>query len=153
MPKALMTSTSNCKFYARGAFSESNTTDRYLIRIEPIIKHLASHWERVFAQRMPRVLQSFSRASKNLLTAFHRDVEMRSIEVGAGTAGITMLGQQLRNYEGIFNQVTQQMGDVINNLQREANREFTPVIARNLSTAYDWCANESGKVIARPFHG
>jgi hypothetical protein len=36
------------------------------------------------------------------------------------------------------------MIELINNLQREANREFTPVIARNLSTAYDWCANESG---------
>ena len=58
---------------------------------------------------------------------------------------MVLLGQQLRNYENIFTQLAPQMTEVINNLQREANREFTPVIARNLSSAYDWCANESGK--------
>jgi hypothetical protein len=92
---------------------------------------------------MPRV-QSFGSSSKHLLTAFHRDIESRSIKAGAGTAGVAMLGNQLRNYENIFTQVTHQMVEVINHLQREANREFTPVIARNLSTAYDWCAHESG---------
>jgi len=115
-------------------------------RTEPIIKHLASHWERVFAQRMPRVLQSFTRSSRNLLTSFHREIEARSKKAGAGSAGIALLGQQLRNYENIFTQLTNQMVEVINNLQREANREFTPVIARNLSTAYDWCAKESGMI-------
>jgi hypothetical protein len=71
---------------------------------------------------------------------------------GAGSAGIALLGQQLRNYEGIFGQLTTQMIEVINNLQREANREFTPVIARNLSTAYDWCANESGMITSQLCH-
>jgi hypothetical protein len=99
---------------------------------------------------MPRVLQSFTRSSKNLLTAFHKEVEARSMKAGAGSAGIALLGHQLRNYEGIFRQLTTQMMEVINNLQREANREFTPVIARSLSTAYDWCANESG-MITGPF--
>jgi hypothetical protein len=74
------------------------------------------------------------------------------MKAGVGTAGIALLGHQLRNYEAIFVQLTQQMIEVINNLQREANREFTPVIARNLSTAYDWCANESGIVTSLLFH-
>jgi len=95
---------------------------------------------------MPRVLQSFTRSSKNLLTSFHREIEARSLKAGVGSAGMALLGQQLRNYENIFTQLTNQMVEVINNLQREANREFTPVIARNLSTAYDWCANESGMI-------
>jgi hypothetical protein len=97
---------------------------------------------------MPRVLQSFTRAAKTLLNAFHREIESRGMKSGAGSAGIALLGQQIRNYENIFRQVSQQMIELINNLQREANREFTPVIARNLSTAYDWCANESGKITA-----
>jgi hypothetical protein len=66
------------------------------------------------------------------------------MKAGAGSPGIALLGQQLRNYENIFTLLTQQMVEVINNLQREANREFTPVIAHNLATAYDWCAKESG---------
>lgn len=74
------------------------------------------------------------------------------MKAGAGTAGIALLGHQLRNYEAIFVQLSLQMTEVINNLQREANREFTPVIARNLSTAYDWCANESGMIARVLFH-
>ena len=93
---------------------------------------------------MPRVLLSFTRSSKTLLTAFHKDVEARSVKAGVGSAGVQLLGQQLRNYEQIFVTLSGAMMDVVNNLQREANREFTPVIARNLSTAYDWCTAESG---------
>ena len=111
---------------------------------EPIIKHLAGHWERVFAQRLPRGLQNFSRQSKSLLSSVHGEIEARSMKQGAGIAGIAMLRQQLRNYEAIFQTLAGQMGELINAMQREANREFTPVIARNLSSAYDYCSQESG---------
>jgi hypothetical protein len=48
-----------------GIFSNAQGThDLNLQLIEPIIKHLASHWERVFAQRLPRVLQAFSKKKK-----------------------------------------------------------------------------------------
>jgi hypothetical protein len=67
------------------------------------------------------------------------------MKVGAGVAGMAMLAQQLRNYEALFQELATQMGDFIGTIQREANREFTPVIARNLSAAYEWCAAERGK--------
>lgn len=111
---------------------------------EPIIKHLAGHWEKAFARRLPGVLQSFTRKSKGLLTAFHQEIEARSMKQGVGTAGLAMLGQQLRNYEAIFANFTAQMIEVINTLQRDANREFTPVIASKLASAYEWCAAEVG---------
>jgi hypothetical protein len=111
---------------------------------EPIIKHLASHWEKAFARRLPGVLQNFSRKSKNLLTEFHTEIEARSMKQGAGVAGLAMLGQQLRTYEAIFANLTSQMIEVINTLQRDANREFTPVIANKLASAYNWCAAEVG---------
>lgn len=57
-----------------------------------------------------------------------------------------MLAQQLRTYEATFVHLTAEMVDVINALQREANREFVPVIARNLASAYEWCAQETGTV-------
>lgn len=128
-----------------GVFSNSQGLhDLNLQLIEPIIKNLATHWEKVFAQKMPRVLQSFCRLSKNLLITFHRNIEVRSMKNGTGAAGMALLGQQLQNYDALFVTLSQQMVEVINNLQREANREFTPVVARNLSSAYDWCAKESG---------
>lgn len=61
-----------------------------------------------------------------------------------------MLGQQLRNYKAIFQELAAQMGELISSIQREANREFTPVIARNLAAAYDWCAAESGRALPIP---
>lgn len=92
----------------------------------------------------PQVLSSFSRQAKNLLTAFHREIELRTMKTGTGSAGIAMLGQQLKNYEQILATLATQMIEIINGLQREANREFTPVIARNLSSAYDYCTSEVG---------
>ncbi|KAG4443740.1 hypothetical protein IFR05_000829 [Cadophora sp. M221] len=128
-----------------GVFSNAQGTHDFNAQLtEPIIKHLASHWEKAFAQRLPRVLSSFSRQAKGLLTAFHREIELRTMKTGSGSAGVAMLGQQLNIYEQVFAALATQMLEMINGLQREANREFTPVIARNLSTAYDYCANESG---------
>jgi hypothetical protein len=66
------------------------------------------------------------------------------MKMGAGVAGMALLGQQLTNYEAQFRQLPDQLTKIINALQREANREFTPVVARNLATAYDWCTAERG---------
>lgn len=55
-----------------------------------------------------------------------------------------LLGQQLVNYDAKFGTLAQEINEFINGLQREANREFTPVIARNLADAYHHCANEFG---------
>ncbi len=90
------------------------------------------------------MLSSFSKQAKDLLTAFHQEIELRSTKKGGGSVGIALLHQQLKNYETIFAALAQQMTELINGLQREANRQFTPVIAKNLSAAYDWCAAESG---------
>ncbi|RDL34492.1 uncharacterized protein BP5553_07620 [Venustampulla echinocandica] len=112
---------------------------------EPIIKGLANNWEKAFARRLPTVLQSFSRQSKSLLLNFHHEIETRSMQKGVGVAGLTMLGQQLRNYEGLFMNLTHQIVELINQSQRDANREFTPVVASWLSSPYEYCAAEVGQ--------
>ena len=86
-----------------GVFSNAEGPhDLNLQLTEPIFKHLANRWERVFVRRLPQVLQSFSRKDKGILTTFHREIESRSMKQGAGIAGLSMLGQQLQNYEQIF---------------------------------------------------
>jgi len=110
----------------------------------PIVKHLASHWEKAFTRKLPYVLQSFTRKSQSLLTSFHKDIEDRSLKQGAGAAGLMMLGEQLRTYEAIFVNLATQMVELISNLQREANREFVPVVTERLSQTYETCAAESG---------
>jgi len=117
-----------------GVYSNSQGPHDFNAQLcEPIIKHLATNWEKTFAQRLPRVLQNFNRSSKSLLTAFHRDIESHCLKQGTSAASIEMLGQQLRNYEAIFVNLTETMLAVINEQQREVNREFTPVIAERLA--------------------
>jgi len=112
---------------------------------EPIMKGLAGNWERAFARRLPKVIEGFTKKTDAHLKLFHKEFEKRCMKTGAGVAGLAMLGHQLRNYEGIFTQLAQQMVEVINELQREANREFTPMIAANLADSYAWCAAEVGQ--------
>ncbi|CAG8951269.1 hypothetical protein HYFRA_00008018 [Hymenoscyphus fraxineus] len=111
---------------------------------EPIIKGLANNWEKAFARKVPHVLGSFARKSKTLLHQFHKEIEGRSQKAGLGVAGLGMLSQQLRNYEATFAQLGQAMVDLISNAQREANREFTPVVAEALVSSYEFCAAEVG---------
>ena len=128
-----------------GVFTNgSGPHDLNLQLCTPIIKHLASHWEKAFTRRLPFVLQSFTRKSKTLLTSFHQDIEARSLKQGAGAAGLAILGQQLRTYEAIFANLATQMVELISSLQREANREFVPVVTERLLETYDNCAAESG---------
>lgn len=76
--------------------------------------------------------------SKTLLQSFHKDIESRSMKSGAGSAGLGLLGQQLQNYDMQFGQLSERMVECINAQQREANREFTPFIARKLAESYTW---------------
>lgn len=116
------------------------------------MKYLASHWEKNFSRRLPSVLRSFTSKSNLILKNFHKAVEERSQKNGAGIAGLAMLSQQLRTYEATFSILTTEMVEAINNLQREANREFVPVIAKNLSSSYQYCVSEGGMFNFSPFY-
>src|SRR5580693_4259861 len=108
------------------------------------MKQLGSDWERAFARRLPNVLQSYQRSAKTLLQSFHKEIEARAMKTGSGLAGLAILGQQLQTYEAIFKDLTEQMVLIINERQRDANREFTPVIAQHLASAYQYCTDVSG---------
>ncbi|KAF7899405.1 hypothetical protein EAE99_012326 [Botrytis elliptica] len=124
--------------------NKSGTYDFNSDLTEPIMKYLASHWEKNFSRRLPSVLRSFTTNANLILKKFHQAVESRSRRNGSGIAGLSMLSQQLRTYEATFSILTTEMVEAINNLQRDANREFVPVIARNLAPSYQYCASERG---------
>ncbi|KAF7946085.1 uncharacterized protein EAE97_005123 [Botrytis byssoidea] len=124
--------------------NRSGTYDFNSDLTEPIMKYLASHWEKNFSRRLPSVLRTFTTNANLILKKFHQAVESRSRKNGSGIAGLSMLSQQLRTYEATFSILTTEMVEAINNLQRDANREFVPVIAKNLAPSYQYCASESG---------
>ena len=91
------------------------------------------------------MLLGFTRNATNQLKDFHANADSRARKIGAGTAGLYMLQQQLGVYENIFKDLANLIKETVNNIQKEINREFTPVIERAMSAAYTECVDESGK--------
>jgi len=113
--------------------------------VNPIIKKLATGWERAFHNRLPKVFDAFVRDSGKLLHNFHQAVEERARSNGVGLASLSALKTQIYTYEQMFNDLSQTLGAAMNELQREANRDFTPTIADIMRTVYDMFTTECGK--------
>lgn len=111
---------------------------------EPMMKVIASGWEKTFSRRLPMVMAGFVREASKLLQAFHRDVESRARKVGLGIAGLHGLKQQLEVYESILKDLSNAAKEMINNNQKETNRAFVPVIQEAMGPAYDACVAECG---------
>lgn len=110
---------------------------------EPLYKHLASGWEKAFQRRLPHVLKACAKGFASDLRSFHKAVEDHSFSHG-GNPRLGMLAQQLNAYEAVFTDLAGKMVDLINERQRDINREFTPNVCTAMLFAYDVCANESG---------
>ena len=91
------------------------------------------------------VMASFSRNTAASLKKFHKDIEARARQIGAGIAGLHMLGQQVANYENLLKDLSTNVKDSINISQKEINREFVPVIEQAMAAAYEACVEERGK--------
>jgi hypothetical protein len=105
---------------------------------------LATGWERAFQNRLPKALEDFTKDSSKLLHSFHEAVEERARSNGFGLAGLAALKTQIYTYEQLFVDLNQDLLTKMNELQRDANRDFTPTIARIMHTAYDECAGMNG---------
>ncbi|KAK6432460.1 hypothetical protein LTR95_011372 [Oleoguttula sp. CCFEE 5521] len=112
--------------------------------VEPMYKTLASHWERAFQRQLPAILKGFTKSAGTTLKDFHTALEARFSQKGHGLARIGRLRNQLGAYEATFADLAQTMIQGIQERQREINREFTPVIASAMESAYIHCTNESG---------
>ena len=91
------------------------------------------------------VMASFARNAAACLKKFHKDIEARARQIGTGIAGLSMLQQQVGNYESILKDLSTAVKDTINTNQKEINREFVPVIEQAMAAAYEACVEERGK--------
>ncbi|TDZ99668.1 Nuclear GTPase SLIP-GC [Colletotrichum sidae] len=112
---------------------------------EPISRQLASCWDKTFQHRLPQALERFTCHARLLLKDFHEAAINRSGKRDANAAGINMLGQQLRTRNRRIIEIPAKLRTVIQELQREANRGFHPVIAVHMQPAYDRCVLERGE--------
>lgn len=109
-----------------------------------MIKHLSTGWEKAFARNLPRVLDQFRRTTASLLTGFHQAIERCALEMQLGIPGLAMLSQQLKVYSANLADVSGTVREKINATQREASREFIPVIRAAMLAAYNYCNAERG---------
>ena len=128
-----------------GIYSNAQGPHEWNVQLaDPMIRVLASGWEKTFSRRSPAVMASFSKSAGSLLRDFHRDIDNRARKLEAALPGLHMLQQQIRVYDDIFKDLSNTMRDTINAQQKEINREFTPVIERAMGEAYTLCVEEHG---------
>jgi hypothetical protein len=115
------------------------------LRVDPILKRLATGWERAFRIRLPKAFNTYVANSGTIIHNFHETVEERARDNGVGLASLSMLNTQIYNYEQIFKELGILLITQMTELRREANRDLTPTIAQVMSTVYDTCTSETGK--------
>lgn len=110
---------------------------------EPIYKHLANGWEKAFQRRLPHILKACAKGFSNDLRAFHKAIEVHSFSHG-GNPRLGLLSQQLSNYEAVFKDLGSKMIELLNERQRDINREFTPNVCNAMLVVYNICTAEVG---------
>jgi hypothetical protein len=113
--------------------------------MEPIKKRLATNWERAFQKRLPRAMKLYTEVSSKLLHSFHETVDEHLGENGVGRSHLALLKEQTSTYEKLFNGKLGELVASMTELQRNANRDFTPIIAEHMEHAYKLCTEEKGK--------
>lgn len=111
----------------------------------PIAAHLAGGWERAFQRRLPSVLDAFVVKAINMLDNFHKDAVSYAREHFINLSGLSMLDQQLSTYKRQLKEIPAVIGGIIQDIQRDANRSFEPVIGQDMRPAYVRCTDERGK--------
>ncbi|KAH7392794.1 hypothetical protein BKA66DRAFT_567533 [Pyrenochaeta sp. MPI-SDFR-AT-0127] len=113
--------------------------------VDPILKKLASGWERAFQMRLPKAFGTYIGNSNKILHRFHEAIEERAHENGVSLANLSILKTQVHTYEQLFKDLGIVLLTQMTELQREANRDFTPTIANIMHTVYDLCTVEHGQ--------
>ncbi|KAG9597087.1 hypothetical protein KCU86_g8346, partial [Aureobasidium melanogenum] len=128
----------------QGVFTGSGGLSDFNAQLtEPIYRHLANGWEKAFQRRLPHILKACAKGFSNDLRAFHKAIEVHSFSHG-GNPRLGLLSQQLSNYEAVFNDLGSKTTELINERQRDINREFTPNVCNAMLVVYNICTAEAG---------
>ncbi|EAW12439.1 uncharacterized protein ACLA_064100 [Aspergillus clavatus NRRL 1] len=111
--------------------------------IQPIIKAVASGWEKTFSRRIQSLLQGAASDAGRLLKSFHEDIEQEASRNGP-IASLHLLSHQLHNYQELLKDICNENMATIVAQSKEINRMFQPVIGTALEPAYKTCVAERG---------
>ncbi|RMZ67125.1 tat pathway signal sequence [Pyrenophora seminiperda CCB06] len=112
--------------------------------VDPIIKRLVTPWERTFQLHLPKTVKDHVENLAQILDDFYESIQEYADDNGLSLANLSRLKIQVTNY----NQVLKDLGIIIisrmNDLQRNANRDFTPCIKKAMVDVYKQCTIDHG---------
>ncbi|KAI0432051.1 hypothetical protein F5Y09DRAFT_302853 [Xylaria sp. FL1042] len=111
---------------------------------DPISRSLATGWERTFQRRLPSILNLFAKEVAKKLKHFHETAKARAEQRRINAAGLVTLSSQIQAHTRIVESLPDVARQKITESQREASRQFTPVICKAMTDAYTICTNEYG---------
>jgi hypothetical protein len=95
------------------------------------------------------VLEASVVKATNMLDNFHKDAISYAREHFINLSGVSLLDQQLSTYKLRIKEIPAIIAGIIQDIQRDANRSFEPVIERDMQPAYDICTQERGQFAGR----
>ncbi len=87
---------------------------------------------------------TYSEILKSSIKTFHREVIAGAEQRGVGYTSLTMLEQQLQTHIHVIASIPGAVYGIAQDLQRTANRNFTPIIQERMVPAYELSNNERG---------
>ncbi|KAI2638238.1 hypothetical protein GGS21DRAFT_510278 [Xylaria nigripes] len=111
---------------------------------DPIFRSLANSWEQAFQYQLPAVLGGFAKETAEKLEQFHLAAKARAQSRQTNIAGLFILSDQILAHIRTVQALPETIRHRITELQREASRQFTPVIREQMMDAYTICTNEKG---------
>jgi hypothetical protein len=111
---------------------------------DPISRNLATGWERAFQRRLPTILESFAKDTAVRLQRFHQAAKARAEQRHTNITGLVTLSNQILAHMRTVQGIPITIRSKVTELQREANRQFTPVICDAMMKAYTICTDEHG---------
>lgn len=117
--------------------------------MEPLLKQVVSGWERAFVRRVPAVMKQMVKDVSNVVRKFHDTVSSRAQKIGAAGAKMYLLQEQMQVYEREIQRICDASVESLNARQKEANREFRPVIESEMQPVYERCMGDGGTGVSK----
>lgn len=112
--------------------------------VEPIVKRLTKGWASAFQNKFPQAFATLTESCNKILQTFHHDVEGRLESDDLNTSGLGVLQTQIDAHKQQFSDLQQALLATMTEHQRQANREFGPIIEDAMQPAYQACKTASG---------
>ena len=110
-----------------------------------MLEPISSVWAEVFSMKVPDVAKELSQARVKSFRIFHKAIIDALEEMGSPSRVSATLVQQGKLYEEKIIRFALTINAKIRELNKDANRQFSPPLMEQMGHIYHECANDSGE--------